>query len=89
MSPTSLKSSLFSTAFADASQWRSVKEHLQAEETFPREAPVNRAFKLDWGRNFTGVKISDYCADFKKQPHLFNLVVSITALRDFLLELDL
>lgn len=50
---------------------------------------MNRAFKLDWGKNLTGAKISDYCTDLKKQPHLFNLVVSITALRDFISELDL
>lgn len=92
MSLTPLKSSLFSTAFAGASQQRSVKEkleHLQARETFPREALVNREFKLDQGRNLPGAKISDYCMDFKKQSHLFSFVVSITALRDFILELDL
>lgn len=50
---------------------------------------MNRAFKLNWGKNLTEAKISDYGTDFKKQPHLFNLIVSITALRDFLLELDL
>lgn len=58
-------------------------------KTFPSEAPVNRKFKLYQGRNLMGAKISDYCMDFKKQPHLIIFIVDITAIRFLVLELDL
>lgn len=44
---------------------------------------MKREFKLYRGRNLMGVKTSDYCTDFKKQPHLITLVVVITAMRFF------
>lgn len=36
-----------------------------------------------------GAKISHYCMDFQKRPHLIILVVDVTATRFLALELDL